>query len=342
MLAAALSRSDGGWAAPWLPAGVAGALLCLVFALGAERVLAAEGPMVTAPALPATAPGTPDWRLAPEVTGFRRVPSGAPPAQQTHVRIGFDENNLHLLFRCPTGDPAKLKGSARAHDAPVWEDDAVELLLDPGRTRAHFFHFVVNCRGARYDSQDGQASWNGDWQCATQISPDRGEWTATLAIPFATLGRTTPRPGEVWGANYCRDSPLVEEHSAWAFPGERFEEPARFGTLAFWPDAPAVRVEGLGDIVAGPHTIRAIVTGRGATPVVVSVTIANKERSLLRKEFLFVPADRREAQTTFAFGARPAGEYQAEFRARVAGSETFYIASLPIVVRPPVLVSAPH
>ena len=66
---------------------------------------------------------------------------------------------------------------------------------------------------------------------------DRG-WTVELAIPFRSLGRCTPEPGEEWRGNLYRIDrfPPPMEFQAWS-PTLRdpanFHVPAHFGTILF-------------------------------------------------------------------------------------------------------------
>jgi hypothetical protein len=58
-----------------------------------------------------------------------------------------------------------------------------------------------------------------------------------VRIPFVDLKRTTPKPGEVWRANFYRfnrDTGQPPELLSWSptiWPG--FHQPARFGHLIF-------------------------------------------------------------------------------------------------------------
>jgi len=60
-----------------------------------------------------------------------------------------------------------------------------------------------------------------------------GGWTVELAIPFEDVGGP-PRPGDTWGANFCRERYAQEELSTWTpLAGITFLQPQAFGRLTF-------------------------------------------------------------------------------------------------------------
>ena len=171
-------------------------LLCTALALTPAAALAQNPPLVTAPQVTAGPAGAPDRSHAPEVTGFRLVKDGRLVSVQTHAQVCYDASNLYVRFRCPAPEPDKLTGEVRERDGAVWQDEAVELFLDPEKTGAHSYQFIVNCKGSRYDGRDGDAGWNGEWSASAHgrrasaaVDPKAHEWVCALTIPFATLDR---------------------------------------------------------------------------------------------------------------------------------------------------------
>jgi len=73
-------------------------------------------------------------------------------------------------------------------------------------------------------------SWTA--KIAAKGAKGNGEWTVELRIPFADLGKT-PKPGEVWRVNLCRNNAVAGEVSSWAPVPVRFHSPAAFGYLRF-------------------------------------------------------------------------------------------------------------
>ena len=309
-----------------------------VMLLLGTAALAVGDLLVTAPQFPGD--GAPKWELAAaQVTGFRLVSTGAIAAQSSSAEVCYDAQALHVRFICELSSAREPVGEARERDGAVWQDDAVELLLDPGRTKSHFYHFIANCRGAQYDSRDGDTAWNGDWTAAATVAPDKSAWTCTLRFPFATLGRETPAPGEQWGVNFCADSAADKEYRSWAYTPDKFEQPALFGALAFQPDAPAVRLNGLTNTAVGPQTISLGVASPHAFAAKLKAKVSNAERTLLDQE---LPADRPQGgqqPVSFSFEAAEPGQYTAELQATTADGILVYATEAPLMIRTPAMLS---
>lgn len=181
---------------------------------------------------------------------LRRATDAAPPRLATIVAVWFDDRHLNILFT--TADD-HVQATHLVHDAPLYEEDVVEVFLAPDDL-TRYFELEVNPRGTIFDalieSPDGTRATmrvDRDWTCEGLITPVRtvtesnGCVTidALIRIPFASLGRETPRDGETWRANFFR----IDRHprhgdelSAWQptmkTPPD-FHVPAAFGVLQF-------------------------------------------------------------------------------------------------------------
>jgi hypothetical protein len=219
--------------------------LSLAAALIAAGAAAAQlpAPTVTVPRAPAapTIDGSLDdaaWQAAAQVSGYTVAGKGTLAATRATARLMYDDRMLYLGFAAHYGRRPALRGAQRPRDGQVWEDDAVEFLLDPGQTKTSFYHFVVNCAGALYDAKGGDAGFDADLQVRTAVTDTA--WTAEVALPFAALGVAAPQPGDRWGGTFCLDgASFGGEVSSWADTGHRFESPERFGTLVFGSDVAA-------------------------------------------------------------------------------------------------------
>lgn len=181
---------------------------------------------------------------------LRRAADAAPPRLATSVTVWFDDRYLSILFSA--GDD-HIEASMREHDAPLYEQDVVEVFFTPDDL-TRYFELEVSPRGtvfdARVESPDGnRATMHVDrgWDCEGLVAAVRvvtesdGAMSVDtlLRIPFAAIGRGTPRDGETWRANFFRvdrHPRLGDEFSAWQptlkSPPD-FHVPAAFGTLAF-------------------------------------------------------------------------------------------------------------
>lgn len=187
-------------------------------------------PRITAPPLVGKLDPT-KWMNAARVSGFREYQSGQPVSQDTVVCLGYDQANLYIGFECLEDQLSGVRQANTARDGDLWLDDCVEVFLDVEHRRTTYYHLVVNAAGARYDAYAGDRNWNGEWKAVTERT-DRS-WVAMLAVPFRTLTGSTPKPGEVWSLNLCREETPHGEVSCWSPTLGSFHTAKRFGDLVF-------------------------------------------------------------------------------------------------------------
>ncbi|NOY82713.1 MAG: hypothetical protein GXP31_17080 [Kiritimatiellaeota bacterium] len=183
----------------------------------------------------------PAWRDAQQALPVADIASGAAVRRQPTVLVLRDATTLYVGARLPKPKGVRPKTAATKHDGPVWADDALEVFLDPGRTRSKYFQFVVNAAGVRWDSSGKDNRWNAPWRAAVSTTPDTTAWTTEIAIPFASLGGP-PQPGAAWGFNVAwdRQTPSARVMS-WAAMRGTLHQPDAFGLLRFTANAPSVR-----------------------------------------------------------------------------------------------------
>jgi hypothetical protein len=175
----------------------------------------------------------PCWQPSEAESGFTRLlTEGPPPTWGTRFRAVYDQTALYVGVECdrdPSHDPITRQAE---RDSAVFEDDCVELFLDPRFDRTTYYHFAFNSRGVQYDADGYNRGWDGAWRVACRVAADT--WTAEVAIPFDTV-KATPESGHLWGLNVCRNTWLGQERelTAWSDPGPTFHAPHRFGQLVF-------------------------------------------------------------------------------------------------------------
>ncbi|HEY2092430.1 MAG TPA: carbohydrate-binding family 9-like protein [Thermoanaerobaculia bacterium] len=187
------------------------------------------------------------WNV-PEVcdrVALRRATDGEAARQRTTVAGYFDDEMLTVVF---AGIDDRIIATHLEHDAPLWQEDVVEVFLSPSRL-TEYFELEVNPLGttfdARIESPDGtRPTMTTDlaWTCEglfAGIRRDGEAFDIVIRIPFTSLGRQTPEDGETWRGNLFRidrDPTLGDEFLAWN-PTLRtppdFHVPAAFGTLRF-------------------------------------------------------------------------------------------------------------
>lgn len=192
------------------------------------------------------------WASPPECepVRLRRAIDGAAPRLSTSVTAWYDETFLTVLF---TLSDDHVQATLRDHDAPLYEQDVVEIFLAPD-TLTRYFELEISPMGTVFDavvdSPDGVRSTmqvDRSWTCARlmaavrKVTESDGLRTVdtVVRIPFGSLGRPAPVRGETWRANFFRidrHPDLGDEFSAWQ-PTLRqppdFHVPAAFGILDF-------------------------------------------------------------------------------------------------------------
>jgi hypothetical protein len=170
---------------------------------------------------------------------LRETISGQPPLQKTQLKVAWDERELRVLF-CVEDDYVWATLSER--DAPLYNEEVVEVFMDPGGDLTTYYELEVNPLNAVLDLslRRGAEGWKKDfkWRCEglqTAVQSHATGWSAEFSIPFAALGAV---PGDrPWRANFYRiDRPVNApwELSAWSPTGvPLFHVPARFGFLEF-------------------------------------------------------------------------------------------------------------
>ena len=195
----------------------------------------------------------PVWSFANNTGAFVETRNGGIALLQASAKLLWDARYLYVGLEV---HDRLLRASHRERDDHLWEQDCVELMIDPDGDGKNYFEIQVSPRGVvfdtRYDSRRvpqpfGHVDW--DSKLRVGVSP-RGDiddrdadagYTVEIAIPwqaFSLDGKQTVLPaiGDEWRANfYAMD--LLEDHqqaAAWSHLGiGDFHVPRRFGILAF-------------------------------------------------------------------------------------------------------------
>jgi cellulose/xylan binding protein with CBM9 domain len=181
---------------------------------------------------------------------LRAAADASVPRLATSLSVWFDDEYLTALF---SSSDDHIEATHVAHDAPLYEEDVVEVFVAP-KNPERYFELEISPRGTIFDaaieSPDGVRATmrvDRDWNCEGLVAAVRkttesdGAVTidTVVRIPFAALGCATPAAGELWRANFFRIDrhPIHgDEYSAWQ-PTHRipadFHVTAAFGTLRF-------------------------------------------------------------------------------------------------------------
>lgn len=183
------------------------------------------------------------WQTGAVLSGFSvagQATALAPAEEQTEALLAYDAASLYLgaTLHCPDVSGLVARITARDDDA-IYDDDVLELFLDPKLTRKSGFHVAVNARGRVWDSDSQGTGWNG-----AQAKAATGEkaWSVEVVIPLRSLGAAKVDPGDAWGLNVAREQKRPVRNTSWSLLGTpSFLTWDQFGELRFGGRA-AVRV----------------------------------------------------------------------------------------------------
>lgn len=132
----------------------------------------------------------------------------------TSFKIGYTDTHLRVIFKCRYDE---ILATYTNHDDPLYEEDVVEIFLNPGNDDSRYFEFEASPNGVTFDAQihnqassfedgrnpnmEGDASW--DLPGYTAFSRiDDGVFYVEMAIPFE--GFEKPNKGDRWKGNVFR------------------------------------------------------------------------------------------------------------------------------------------
>jgi len=189
------------------------------------------------------------WKEATPVV-LRGSFDGRPVALRTEARLAYDDAHLYVAFDVEDPD---VWGTLRERDAPIYEQEVVEVFLDANADGRTYNELQVSPHNVIFDAyfparrQGMELGWDSGMVTAVQVRgtlddpTDRDQgWRAELRIPFDRLAEVPhlpPRKGDRWRFNLYRLEHLerrqVEGHAfSPLFVGD-FHALPRFGWLVF-------------------------------------------------------------------------------------------------------------
>ncbi|HET9438712.1 MAG TPA: DUF5916 domain-containing protein, partial [Longimicrobiales bacterium] len=162
------------------------------------------------------------WSMAPAGTGFTQVrPNpGQPSAQETEVRVAYDDDALYVGLRMYDTRPDSVVAQLARRDQGIYSD-WIYVALDSYYDRRTGFVFGVNPKGVKtdvllFDDTREDESWDAVWDVAAR--QDSAGWTAEFRIPLSQLRYSTKdmEGSIVWGLNILRKIARSDEESFWS------------------------------------------------------------------------------------------------------------------------------
>lgn len=143
-----------------------------------------------------------EWESAAVLPAFYDTYGRENKTRPTLCKISRTKDDIVILFECTDNSIDKLTKDVINRDGRTWEDDSVEVFLDPTGTGNSYYQFAVNCSGALYDAKDWDSSWDTYWEAKTSVG--NNVWTAEMRIPLAFLGKDAINSKDTWAAHFNR------------------------------------------------------------------------------------------------------------------------------------------
>lgn len=163
------------------------------------------------------------WANAQPATGFLQFSpnEGAPPSQETEVRVIYGSSNLYIGGRFYDESPDAIVAALGRRDdknRADWFFVAIDSYFD----RKTAYVFGLNAGGVQFDGlRSGEVfgpgrgvdeSWDAIWESDARVT-DFG-WVAEMRIPYSML-RFSNVENQRWGIHFTREIPRLGEEVHW-------------------------------------------------------------------------------------------------------------------------------
>ncbi len=150
----------------------------------------------------------------------REPEPGEPSAQRTEVYIGYDKEELHVVFLAFDTDPNQIRANLSSREN-IDGDDNVEITFDTFNDQRAAFSFRTTPLGIQWDARWTEgASRRGGFDTTLEMVWDSdGELTdqgymARMSIPLRSL-RFPDNSEQTWRIQFARNIPRLSEESYW-------------------------------------------------------------------------------------------------------------------------------
>jgi hypothetical protein len=195
------------------------------------------------------------WAKAAVLKPFVLNDGSKPGREGTEVRVWYDDTAFYMGWVCTDAD---IQATFKERDSKFWEEEVAEFFIT-SKDLSKYYELQWNPLGGVFDAvinnqldDIGRSKkMAGEWgftakgmKSAVKVkgtvanSADKDEyWRVEVMVPFADLGESAPKPGDVWRGNFYRfnrEKDKSAELLAWSptlYPS--FHQPSRFGFLEF-------------------------------------------------------------------------------------------------------------
>jgi len=150
----------------------------------------------------------------------REPEPGDPSAQRTEVYIGYDREELHVVFLAFDDDPSQIRANLSSREN-IDGDDHVEITFDTFNDQRAAFSFRTTPLGIQWDARwtEGSSRRGGFDTTLEMVWESEGELTeqgymARMSIPLRSL-RFPDSSEQTWRIQFARNIPRLSEESYW-------------------------------------------------------------------------------------------------------------------------------
>ena len=178
------------------------------------------------------------WQNARPLNIFASNQGDKSETDPWEVYFTYDENNLYIAGTMVDYELNKISTTITKTDDKVYNDDHINIILQPKVASDTYYQFFINANGTVLDrvcymiGKDSKkdTKWNSEINVKAQITS--GEkftgWTVEMALPLKQFGITGFSP---WGFNLVRYQTRTDKVSIYSIPFEH--NPKTFATLIF-------------------------------------------------------------------------------------------------------------
>jgi len=218
----------------------------------------------------------PCWQQPAAYLGKFRLGLTAIPARHTREAWAtYDDRFLYFGVKLQREPGTKLRVLTRENDnAEIWEDDELEIFLDPFNTGTEYFQFILNSERFLHDAAhsyrvvaDPRGASPTDTKLERETDPDWSSgllrevgiheeyWSAEMALPLASIGLSGAPAGHSVGFNITSADWDTEEYTCLS-PTSNWHDPEQFGLVVLGQPRLAVTELELGAVGAGSNRLR--------------------------------------------------------------------------------------
>jgi hypothetical protein len=142
---------------------------------------------------------------------------GARATEKTVVYLGYDTENLYVVFYCYDSDPSQIRANYSPRD-DIQADDYVGIILDTFSDGRRAYKFLTNPLGVQSDSlftEEAGEDLSFDAIYETHAKITSFGYLAIMTIPFRSL-RFAKQSPQTWGINLVRTIRHKDEEIYWS------------------------------------------------------------------------------------------------------------------------------